>query len=289
MGARAGAGEAAMYVNYCHECDRPLSSTDTERCEDCAWLRCRCGACGCTYEMMGARPVLATVPPMMGALAPRHAASARVTGSHLGRVLPAVIFASIAVLLAVGLAAGMSFVAPDVAQAPEIAPQAAASAAAASPAITIADDEAAPTDAATANGDAGQAAASATPAPADAGPSAAAPAAPAPPPAPAAQPLLAPPAVSLAAAPAVPPSAATTAALPSVMYVGNTGGEGAYLRSQPRDGNDTRLVAWMDGTAMVPVETTTVQEARGSATWYYVRDPNGRSGWIRDSYLRAAR
>jgi SH3-like domain-containing protein len=83
--------------------------------------------------------------------------------------------------------------------------------------------------------------------------------------------------------------AAPAPALPSVLYVGNTDGQGVFLRSQARDGNDTRLTAWTDGTAMTPLETTSVQEASGAATWVRVRDPKGDTGWVRQTYLRPTR
>jgi hypothetical protein len=91
-----------------------------------------------------------------------------------------------------------------------------------------------------------------------------------------------------AAAPAAEAPVATPA-LPAVLYVTNTEGLGVYLRSQPRDGTDTRTVAWIEGTAMVPLETTTVTDAAGAAVWVRVRDPQGRSGWVRQAYLAAAR
>jgi len=272
-----------VYVNYCHECARALSSVHAERCERCAWLRCECGACGCTYQGSGVRAVLATVPPVWGAVAPRHVASARHSSSRFRAAGPAVVFATVAVLLALGLAAVTSWLAPTVAVAPEIestAPVAAApseSPPAASPAGPAAEEPSVP--------EAPQ------PATADASGSAA-PGAPAAQPAPTAAPSIdaAQPVSAEAARPApAPAAAAPTASLPSVLYVGNTDSQGAYLRSQPRDGNDTRLVAWTDGTAMTPLETRTVQEAGGPAVWVYVRDPKGGTGWMRQAYLRPNR
>jgi hypothetical protein len=270
-----------MYVNYCHECGRALSSAQTERCDRCAWLRCECGACGCTYQGSGVRAVLATVPPVWGAVAPRHVASARPSSSRVRAAGPAFVFATVAVLLALGLAGVTSWLAPSVAVAPEIQvaaaqvevpPEAPPSVA---PAATVAEEpRAVETPAVVAAPEA-----SAQPV---AAPSAAAPIAEAP------RAATAEPARP-AAAPAAAPAAVAAPALPSVLYVGNTDGQGAFLRSQARDGNDTRLTPWTDGTAMTPLETTTVQEAAGPTVWVRVRDPKGDTGWIRQSYLRPSR
>jgi hypothetical protein len=275
--ARAAAGEAAVYVNYCHECGRALSSARTERCERCAWLRCECGACGCTYQASGVRAVLATVPPVWGAVAPRHVASARHSSRRLRAAAPAFVFATVAVLLALGLAAVTSWLAPAVAVAPEVeqaAPLAAAPSAVAPTASQPAPaaEEAPPAEA---------------PAPTQV--EASAPAAPPPAAAPAAPPAPAAEAPRPASAEAARPPAPAAPALPSVLYIGNTDGQGAYLRSQPRDGNETRLVAWTDGTAVTPLETTTAQESGGAAVWVRVRDPKGTTGWIRQAYLRPSR
>ena len=243
-----------MYVNYCHECGRALSSAQTERCERCAWLRCECGACGCTYEAAGVRAVLATVPPIWGAVAPRHAASARMSGSRFRAVAPAVVFAVVAVVLALGLATLSSILAPEVAVAPDLG-----TAAAAAPAVPPAgavDDSIPPAD---------------EPILSDTAPSTPLPAETDSPP---------PPSVE---APRSSPS------LPSVLYVANTDGQGAYLRTQPRDGNDTRIVAWQEGTPMTPLESTTVAESSGPAVWLRVRDPRGQTGWLRQAYLRPTR
>ena len=60
-------------------------------------------------------------------------------------------------------------------------------------------------------------------------------------------------------------------------------------RRDARDATDNRLNAWVDGTAMTPLETTTVQTAAGSVVWMRVRDPRGDSGWVRQDYLRPTR
>ena len=75
----------------------------------------------------------------------------------------------------------------------------------------------------------------------------------------------------------------------TVLYVANTDGLGAYLRSHPRDTNDTRLVAWREGTPMIPLETQTVNGPNGPEVWVRVRDPNGQSGWIKQAYLAQRR
>jgi hypothetical protein len=250
-----------VYVNYCHQCGRALSSAETERCEHCAWLRCECGACGCNYERLRARPVLATVPPLSGAVAPRHAALPRATESRLRGAVAPVLFATFAVVLAMGLAAAVSLLGTTVVEAPvvEMPVAAAPPAPAPAPAPRVAPGVEEPPPAAPVE-------ASAPPAPAPAAPAPAPPAAEGPP----------------AAAPAQP-------ALPSVLYIANTDGLGAYLRSQPRDGTDTRIVAWAEGTAVTPLETTTVQEAGGPAVWVLVRDPRGQTGWVRQAYLRPTR
>ncbi len=271
--ARAAAGEAAVYVNYCHECGRALSSARTERCDRCAWLRCECGACGCTYQGSGVRAVLATVPPVWGAVAPRHVASARPSSSRLRAAGPALVFATVAVLLALALAGVTSWLAPGVAVAPGV--ERPAEAAASPEPAAVANPPAAPADERP-PADPTTASAEASAPPAAAVPTAA-------PPAPATE------APRAAAAEAPRPAAPASPPLPSILYVGNTDGQGAYLRSQPRDGNDTRLTAWTDGTTMTPLETTTVQEAGGPAVWVRVRDPKGETGWIRQAYLRPSR
>jgi SH3-like domain-containing protein len=90
-------------------------------------------------------------------------------------------------------------------------------------------------------------------------------------------------------APAPTTAAAAPAGLPAVLYVANTDGQGAYIRTQPRDGVDTRVFAWNDGTPLVPLELRTVGEGSLSTTWVRVRDPRGQEGWLRQAYLAASR
>jgi hypothetical protein len=288
--AGAVAGEAAVYVNYCHECGRALSSARTERCDRCAWLRCECGACGCTYQGSGVRAVLATVPPVWGAVAPRHVASARPSSPRLRAAGPALVFATVAVLLALGLAAVTSWLAPAVAVAPEIERAAPVAEVPADPA-PVAGHAGPPADGPPTTEAAAPAAAEAAPPAAAVAPALAATPAPAPVAVAPSQSAPAVEAVRPASAEAARPTASAVPApvLPTVLYVGNTDLQGAFLRSQPRDGNDTRLVPWTDGTAMTPLETTTVQEPSGAAVWVRVRDPKGDTGWMRQAYLRPSR
>lgn len=278
-----------MYVNYCHECGRALSSARTERCDRCVWLRCECGACGCTYQGSGVRAVLATVPPVWGGVAPRHVALARPSSPRLRAAGPAFVFATVAVLLALGLAAVTSWLAPAVAEAPEIERAAPVAEAPGDPAPVASPASSVPEEPAAAEAVAPvlpEPSALSTPSPAPA-----ALAGPAPPPVAAI--TASPTAAAQESRPATVEVTRSAGApgppLPSVLYVGNTDSQGAFIRSQPRDGNDTRLAPWTDGTAMTPLETTTVQESGGPVVWVRVRDPKGNIGWIRQAYLRPSR
>jgi hypothetical protein len=35
---------------HCYSCGDDLNSEDNEECEDCEWLLCDCGRCGCEFE-----------------------------------------------------------------------------------------------------------------------------------------------------------------------------------------------------------------------------------------------
>src|SRR5689334_13838190 len=227
--------ESAVYVNYCHQCGRALSSARTERCDRCAWLRCECGACGCNYDYDFPRPLLATVPPVWAGAPPRHVA-AYADEARSSRPLPLIAGAIAVVLVAAAVGVGSRLVSPsaeaptgpsDVASPSRAAPQAATGAPPAGSVFT-------PPTAVTGGGSA-----VAPPSPAE-------PATPAP-------------------APTMP--AAATTGLPAVLYVANTDGQGAYIRAQPRDGVDTRIFAWNDGTPMVPLETRSIAEGTVSTTW----------------------
>ena len=40
---------AGRKVTHCYRCKRYLDTLAETTCSDCAWLRCPCGACGCSY------------------------------------------------------------------------------------------------------------------------------------------------------------------------------------------------------------------------------------------------
>lgn len=66
----------------------------------------------------------------------------------------------------------------------------------------------------------------------------------------------------------------------TIAHVGNTGGDGAYLRHTPHL-SDT-WVAWRDGTKLV----LTGAEADGDGQhWLQVRDPRGDVGWMPAQYV----
>ncbi len=240
--------EGAVYVNYCHQCGRALSSAQVERCDRCAWLRCECGACGCSYEAPLARPLFATVPPGVAGGA-RHAEAVPLAS----RPAPANVwpFALLGVvLLVVGLLAVVRW-GPQLRG--DALPEAPVPAAGSAPAVGVAPT-AAPAAAAPATvPDSAPAAAGAAP-------------------------------TVAATAPAV-AGDVPSATLPATLYVANTDGVGAFIRSQPSDAVETRIFAWKDGTALVPLETRTVAEPGGSAVWVRVRDPRGQEGWVRQKYL----
>ena len=68
---------------------------------------------------------------------------------------------------------------------------------------------------------------------------------------------------------------------PPTRQVGNTDGDGVYLRATPR--LEDRLRAWPEGAPMRP----TGNEAEGEGLrWIEVIDPDGTRGWVPDRYLR---
>ena len=79
-----------------------------------------------------------------------------------------------------------------------------------------------------------------------------------------------------ASAPIAEPSPTATS---STLVVGNTGGDGAFIRRTP--GGDT-IRAWPDGAEMVVVGED--GQAEGG-TWKNVRDPDGNEGWVATEYL----
>ena len=80
---------------------------------------------------------------------------------------------------------------------------------------------------------------------------------------------------------AAPGRAASPTATPGTMRrVGNTGGEGVYVRRTPRLAD--RIRAWPDNSQMTLLGETA--EADG-LRWQKVRDPAGNEGWMPEQYL----
>ena len=79
------------------------------------------------------------------------------------------------------------------------------------------------------------------------------------------------------------PPPPTTTALPTpiarLVYVGNTDGDGVFLR-RTRDMAD-RIAAYPDGTPLVVLGPDTVAQGR---TWKHVRTPDGRVGYVPAQY-----
>src|ERR1700694_3519301 len=61
----------------------------------------------------------------------------------------------------------------------------------------------------------------------------------------------------------------------SRVTVGNTEGQGVYLRRTPHD--QDKLKAWPDGTVLVVVAQDVESEGQ---TWKHVRDPDGTVGYV---------
>ncbi len=40
---------ARLRETHCYDCKQDLNSSDFSICEQCMWIRCPCGACGCGY------------------------------------------------------------------------------------------------------------------------------------------------------------------------------------------------------------------------------------------------
>jgi hypothetical protein len=81
------------------------------------------------------------------------------------------------------------------------------------------------------------------------------------------------------------PAAPTTSPVPSATAnatakVGNTGGDGVYLRHTPNL-ND-KWVAWPDNT---PLTLTGAQANADGVQWVQVRDPRGDVGWIPTQFV----
>ena len=88
----------------------------------------------------------------------------------------------------------------------------------------------------------------------------------------------------VAAAPSPTPAGATAAPAPpakpsNTVYVGNTDGEGVYLRKTPVMSD--RLQAYADGTAL----TIIGDEVDGDGQhWRHVRTPDGQEGYVPSMY-----
>jgi hypothetical protein len=75
----------------------------------------------------------------------------------------------------------------------------------------------------------------------------------------------------------------TTASAPTAFVVGNTGGEGVFIRRAPDTTPGSRIRAWPDGTRLVALGERA--QAAGVA-WEKVRDPEGTTGYVAAQYLR---
>ena len=80
-----------------------------------------------------------------------------------------------------------------------------------------------------------------------------------------------------------PVSSPTAETLGQTYYVGNTDGDGVFIR-RTREMDD-KIKAWPDGTAMI--ELTGASEA-GNRLWRHVRDPDGNEGYVPAEYLVVA-
>ena len=76
------------------------------------------------------------------------------------------------------------------------------------------------------------------------------------------------------------PPTITTTVEPVTFYVGDTDGDGVYLRREA--GGDERIKAWPDGTKMVRIGPFSVV---GERSWENVRDPDGNEGFVPKPYL----
>jgi SH3-like domain-containing protein len=76
-----------------------------------------------------------------------------------------------------------------------------------------------------------------------------------------------------------PAAVAPTPASPTTLYVGNTGGDGVYLRHTPSMAD--KWVALPDGTRLLVVGPDTDGD---SHHWKHVSDPTGEVGWVPAEY-----
>lgn len=82
------------------------------------------------------------------------------------------------------------------------------------------------------------------------------------------------------ATPKPPPTILSVVPTPGLFQVGNTDGDGVWLRKTPAMAD--KVTAWPDGTLMIIVGADTQAEGR---TWHNVKDPNGIVGWVPAEYL----
>ncbi len=88
-------------------------------------------------------------------------------------------------------------------------------------------------------------------------------------------------AATVAPAPTAAPKA-TAVPTPASLQVCNTGGIGAYIRTEP---NGTGIIAWRDGTRL---ETAGPDRTVEGSVWRNVRDAQGTVGWMKADYLCAS-
>ena len=88
------------------------------------------------------------------------------------------------------------------------------------------------------------------------------------------------PTLSPAPTKAAPESSPTTETLGQTYYVGNTDGDGVYIRRTPNI--EDRITAWPDGTAMIEISPSVELDNR---LWRHVRDPDGNEGYVPAEYL----
>ncbi|MDO8688834.1 MAG: hypothetical protein Q7R39_02275 [Dehalococcoidia bacterium] len=99
---------------------------------------------------------------------------------------------------------------------------------------------------------------------------------------PSASPTPTPPVATKAAAVTPVPTAApkpTSTPTPTYLLVCNTGGIGAYIRTEP---NGTGIIAWRDGTRL---EMAGADQTVDGAVWRHVQDGQGMIGWMKADYL----
>ncbi|MHB1007191.1 MAG: hypothetical protein ACYC3S_16345, partial [Chloroflexota bacterium] len=90
-----------------------------------------------------------------------------------------------------------------------------------------------------------------------------------------------PPTVTVVASPTpVPTATSTTTATGATVLVGNTGGDGVWIRKTLTASD--RIRSWVDGTKMTVVGADQTAEGR---VWKNVKDPAGNVGWVPTQYL----